>query len=308
MKSSISKLLHKVGNLEMINHIINTAKQLFADEICIVCAEDNITQIKQSIDSTVITTIQYERNGTAQATKVGLDALKHKENTILIMYGDVPLVSLATYQKLVETLNTSRASVVDLSFHTKDITNKYGRLIVEPKENALREIVEYKDASEDIRNITLCNAGIVAIKGGILDGLLSRVDNKNASGEYYLTDIIGIARKENQLVTYIVCDESEVQGVNSRKDLSDAEHIFQNRKREEFMANGVTLIDPNTVYFSYDTVIDNDVVIEPSVVIMPKVKISKNCTIKSFSYLENCTIPEGVVVTPYGNGEVYQKK
>lgn len=297
MKSNISKPLHKVGNLEMVNHVINTAKKLDAEDIAVVCSEENIEQIQANIDDNIITTIQHERLGTGHATQVGLNALKNKNNDILVMYGDVPLVSLETYKKITELLSTTNSAIVDLAFHTKDTSNKYGRLIT--KGDKLEEIIEYKDASDEVRGLTLCNAGIVAIKGGLLDSLLKQVDNKNASNEYYLTDIIGIAQKENKICRYIVGTEDEVMGVNSRLDLSVAENIFQNNKRKEFMLKGITLIDTNSVYFSYDTEIENDVVIEPNVFFLPGVKIQKNVNIHANSYLEDCIIEEGASVGPF---------
>ncbi len=297
MKSNLSKLLHKVGNLEMINHVINTAKKLEAEEVCVVCSEENIEEIKKNISDNINTTIQKERLGTGHATKTGYEALKNKNNNILVMYGDVPLISIETYKKIVELLEKSDAAIIDLAFHTNNIENKYGRLIT--KGDELEEIVEYKDASDSVRKITLCNSGIVAIRGGLLGNLLDKINNDNASKEYYLTDIIGIARKENKICKYIVGTEDEVMGINSRVELSIAETIFQNNKRKEFMAKGVTLIDPSSVYFSYDTKIENDVVIEPNVVFLPNVKISKDVVIHSFSYLEDCTLEEGVSVGPF---------
>ena len=297
MKSNMSKLLHKVGNLEMINHVIATAKQLDPQEICVVCSEENINEIKKNITDDIKTTIQYDRLGTAHATNTGYTALSHKDNNILIMYGDGPLITVETYQKLIDTLNNSNASIVDLGFNTANIENKYGRLIT--NNDDLEKIVEYKDASEDIRNITLCNAGILAVRGGLIENLLKQVKNDNASKEYYLTDIIDLAKKDGGVCKYIIATEDEVMGINSRYELSIAEKIFQDKKRKEFMLKGVTMIDPSSVYFSYDTEIENDVVIEPNVVFLPKVKIASNVVIHSFSYLEDCVIESGVSVGPF---------
>ncbi len=297
MKSDLSKLLHKVGNLEMINHVINTAKKLDAEEICVVCSEENIEEISKNIESNTKTVIQHERKGTAHATQVGFNALDHKENDILVMYGDTPLVKVDTYKHIIELLQNSNASIIDLGFHTKDTNNKYGRLIT--KGDELEEIIEYKDASNEVREITLCNSGVVAIKGGLLENLLKQVDNNNASKEYYLTDIIGISRKESKVCKYIIGTEDEVMGINSQEELSIAERIFQNNKRKEFMAKGITLIDPTSVYFSYDTEIENNVVIEPNVVFLPGVKVEKHVVIHSFSYLEQCKLEEGVSVGPF---------
>lgn len=297
MKSNLSKLLHKVGNLEMINHVINTAKQLDTEEICVVCSEENIDEIKKNIDDKIITTIQYERLGTGHATQTGLKALKHKDNDILVMYGDMPLIKVETYKKILDLLHNSNASIVNLGYECGDPDNRWGRFITEG--DKLEKIIEYKDADESVRKLTLVNAGILAIKGGILEELLSKVNNNNASKEYYLTDIIQIANQENLICKYVVDDDEGILGVNSREELSIAEKVFQNQKRKEFMANGVTLIDPQSVYFSYDTEIGKDVIIEPNVVFLKNVKIGNNINIHSFSYLEDCVLEDGVSVGPF---------
>lgn len=298
MKSNISKLLHKVGNLEMINHVINTAKQLDTQEICVVCSEENIEEIKKNIDDNIITTIQHERLGTGHATQIGLQALKHKDNDILVMYGDMPLIKAKTYQKLLDLLKTTdNTSIANLGYECGNPDNRWGRFITEG--DKLEKIIEYKDADESVRKITLVNAGIVAIKGGLLEKLLSQVKNNNASKEYYLTDIVQIANENKLTCRYAVDDDEGILGINSREELSVAEKVFQNQKRKEFMANGTTLVDPTSVYFSYDTEIGKDVVIEPNVVFLPKVKIGNNITIHSFSYLEDCILEDGVSVGPF---------
>lgn len=297
MKSNLSKLLHKVGNLEMINHVINTAKQLDTEEICVVCSEENIDEIKKNIDDKIITTIQYERLGTGHAAQTGLKALKHKDNDILVMYGDMPLIKVETYKKILDLLHNSNASIVNLGYECGDPNNRWGRFITEG--DKLEKIIEYKDADESVRKLTLVNAGILAIKGGILEELLSKVNNNNASKEYYLTDIIQIANQENLICKYVVDDDEGILGVNSREELSIAEKVFQNQKRKEFMANGVTLIDPQSVYFSYDTEIGRDVVVEPNVVFLKNVKIGNNINIHAFTYLEDCVLEDGVSVGPF---------
>lgn len=297
MKSSIAKHLHRIGNLEMVLHIIRTAEKLNAKEVVCVCSDENIEQIKKSIGKNITTIIQKERLGTAHAAKVGMEAIQNKDNDVLVMYGDAPLVRLETYQKMIEKLNCVDIAQVGLIFRTKDVCNKYGRVITIG--DNLADNVEYKDANEKTRQSDLCNAAILAIKGNILRSFLEKIDNKNASGEYYLTDTIKLAKQEGLFSSFIIAEEDEVMGVNSRADLAAAEKIFQNQKRKEFMEKGVTLIDPETTYFSYDTEIENDVIIEPNVVFLPGVKIAKNVVVHSFSYLEDCIIEEGVSVGPF---------
>lgn len=297
MKSETSKLLHKIGNLELVNHVILTSQKLCPQEIVLVISEENKTEIINNLDKNIKTTIQYERLGTAHATKVGLESIKYLDNNILIIFGDTPLIKIETYQLMINMLNKNNNSIVVLGFDVNDINQKYGRLIV--KDNNLEQIIEYKDANENQRNLKLCNAGIMAVKGHFLKDFLEKTTNNNASKEYYLTEIIEIAKKQKLNCSFIKVDEEEVIGVNSKEDLAKTEEIFQNNKRKEFMFNGVTLLDPKSVYFSYDTQIENDVTIEQNVIFLPKVKIASNCHIKAFSYLEGCELKNNVSIGPF---------
>lgn len=297
MKSSLSKPLHKIGNLEMINHVINTSKCLNAEEIVVVASVENIEQIKNNIDNSIKTTIQYDRNGTGGATKIGLQKIDKKNNIILVMYGDVPLIKKETYSNMLSKIKDNTVITI-LGFNTENLKNRYGRLALN-NQNKLEKIIEFKDATEEQKQNSLCNAGIMAINGKYLESFLKEINNNNASGEYYLTDIVEIAKKHGYDVDFSITDENEVMGVNSRDQLAIAEQIFQDNKRKEFMMNGVTLIDPQTVYFSYDTEIENDVIIEPNVTFLPHVRIRKNVRIKSFSYIEDCEIRSGAVIGPF---------
>jgi bifunctional UDP-N-acetylglucosamine pyrophosphorylase/glucosamine-1-phosphate N-acetyltransferase len=300
MKSNTSKLLHKIGNLEIINYVLRTAEQLESEETIVVISPDNKAEIEKNIDknNNIKTAIQNERLGTGHAAKIAFAELKNKNNNVLILLGDIPLIKLNTYQKIIETLNTTDSAVVILGFNLTDLNCQYGRLKTN-KNNELLKIIEYKDATEKDKKISLSNAGVTAIKGEYLEYLLEKIDNKNNAKEYYLVDIVEIARKNGLKCTYIEVEEDEVMGINSREELSKAERIFQNNRRREFMYRGVTLIDPSSVYFSYDTEIENDVVIEPNVVFLPGVKIKSGATVKAFSYLEGCTLENGVSVGPF---------
>ncbi|MDR2760565.1 MAG: bifunctional UDP-N-acetylglucosamine diphosphorylase/glucosamine-1-phosphate N-acetyltransferase GlmU [Rickettsiales bacterium] len=299
MKSDMSKLLHKVGNLELISHVLNTSRKLDCQEIVAVLSENNIREVEKILgDDPVKTVIQVEKLGTGRAVAVGLSKIENKENNILVAYGDTPFISLESYKKMLDRLDETNDVAVILGFRIKNIENKYGRLLVNEK-NELIEIREYKDASEEERRINLCNGGIMAIRGDFLSKYLNKIDNKNAAGEYYLTDLVKIAKENGFGCSHIMVDENEIVGVNSREELARAEKIFQDRRRKEFMEKGVTLIDPDSAYFSYDTEIESDVVIEPNTVFLPGVKIKKNATVKAFSYLEGCALGEGVSVGPF---------
>ncbi len=298
MKSNISKPLHKIGNLEMIKHIINSINALEAEEISVVVSTDNKDEIEKNANSNKVKTIiQYDRKGTSDAVKIGLKNIQNKDNLILITMGDTPLIRKETYRSMLNKMDEDFAITV-LGFYTKNISNRYGRLVLNNNQE-LEKIIEFKDATEQERKNNLCNAGIYLVKGDLLEQFLDKVENNNASGEYYLTDIIEIAKKQGFKINYSLAEEEEVMGVNSRSELAIAENIFQNNKRKYFMDKGVTLIDPNSVYFSYDTEIEEDVVIESNVVFLPGVKIHNNVTVKSFSYLEGCEIKENAVIGPF---------
>jgi bifunctional UDP-N-acetylglucosamine pyrophosphorylase/glucosamine-1-phosphate N-acetyltransferase len=242
--------------------------------------------------------VQHDRLGTGHATEAAFSKVKNKNNNILVIFGDTPLIRPSTYEKLMETLDATDNAVAILGFNVSNLNNQYGRLEINDKNELLR-IIEHKESTAEERKIRLCNAGVMSFKGKYLDDFLKKIDNNNNAKEYYLVDAVKIARSSNLKCAYIDTEEDEVLGINSREDLSKVERSFQNRKRKEFMERGVTLVDPNSVYFSYDTEIENDVVIEPNVVFMPGVKIKSGVTVKAFSYLEGCLLENGVSVGPF---------
>lgn len=299
MKSNISKPMHKIAGLEIISHIIKTVEKIDTKETIIVVSEENNEDITKCLSDKEKLVIQKERKGTGDATKTAVDIISNINNPVLITYGDMPLVESETYTKMIKRIYEENVSIVALGFYTKDTTNKYGRFKINA-DNNLESIIEFKDATEEERKNPLCNAGIYVIKNAeLLKNLLERIDNKNASGEYYLTDIIKIAYEQKLKCVYDIAMENEVMGVNSRNELAVAEKIFQDKKRQEFMLSGVTLQEPSTVYFSYDTIIENDVTIEPNVFFANGVKIKSGTVIKSFSYLEDCEINNNVTIGPF---------
>ncbi|GHU27860.1 bifunctional protein GlmU [Bacilli bacterium] len=299
MKSSRSKVLHKIGGLEMIGHVVKNLNTLSTDEIILVVSEDNGEEIKNIMPTSIKAVIQIDRNGTAGAARVGVGTVENRDNFLLVTHGDVPFIEEATYEKMIDNLQNTGNSVVALGFHTRNVNNEYGRLIVN-KKNELAKIIEYRDATDSQRKNTLCNAGTYAIRNSkLLEIFLDSIKNDNSAGEYYLTDIIEVAIGQGHKCGCVMADEREVIGINSRKDLSIAEQIFQNAKREEFMNKGVTLVDPSSVFFSHDTEIDSDVTIEPNVVFKNGVKIHSRAEIKSFSHLEGCEIGNGATIGPF---------
>ncbi|MCE3233745.1 MAG: gcaD [Rickettsiaceae bacterium] len=294
MKSSLPKVLHKVCGKPMVSHVIDTASQLKPKKIITVVSK-NMQQVQGVISNNSEIAIQVEQLGTADAVKPALAKLKGFNGKALILYADTPLIKEATIVNMLEKLN--EADVVVLGFNPYD-TAEYGRLVVND-DGDLGRIVEYKDASDEEREVSLCNSGVIAADAELLSKLVDKVDNKNAKGEYYLTDIIEIANSMGKRCAYVEGDEDEVLGVNTRVQLSEVEYIFQQRLRESAMMQGVTLIDPETVYFHHDTKLGRDVVIHPNVYFGAGVTLADNVEIKSFSHIEGAKIEKEAIVGPF---------
>ncbi|MDB2550259.1 bifunctional UDP-N-acetylglucosamine diphosphorylase/glucosamine-1-phosphate N-acetyltransferase GlmU [Rickettsiales bacterium] len=297
MKSKISKVLHKIANLSMIEHVILGSKKLNPDEINIVISKEMGEKVKNDLKrkyNNLHFTIQEDRLGTGHAVKMAMANSKTKSDIYLILYGDTPFIAEKTLINIIE--NSKQNDVSILAFEAENPAS-YGRLVT--KGVALEKIVEFKDATSEEKQINLCNSGVVAINGAKINNLLDRIDNKNASSEFYLTDIVAIAKDDNLKCSFIKCAEDEVLGVNSKIQLAQAEKIFQNKKRYKMMEEGVTLIDPDSVHFSYDTKIANDVIIHPNVVFGPNVIIESDCEVKSFSHIEGAKIAKNAIIGPF---------
>ncbi|HSF91579.1 MAG TPA: bifunctional UDP-N-acetylglucosamine diphosphorylase/glucosamine-1-phosphate N-acetyltransferase GlmU, partial [Paracoccaceae bacterium] len=214
----------------------------------------------------------------------------------LILYGDTPFITPETLSRMVEKRTEGNAIVV-LGFHT-DTPGRYGRLMIDD-DGSLDAIIEAKDCTEGQLMVDYCNSGVLCAPAPLLFALLDDVSNDNAAGEFYLTDVIALARGRGLKCAAIACDEAETMGVNSRADLAAAEAAFQARARAEAMENGATLIDPSTVFFAFDTYLGRDVVIEPNVFFGPGVTVESGATIKAFCHLEGCHISEGCIIGPF---------
>ena len=296
MRSDRHKVLHPIGGQPMIHHLLDTLAELgVAREVLVV--GDRRDQLEAALEGRdVAIAIQEPQLGTGHAVQAARDSLAGFDGTLLILYGDVPLVSGATMQALIDA-RAAGPDVVVLGFRPPD-PGQYGRLVVNAAGH-LDAIVEYKDASEDERAIGLCNSGMMAADAALLFDLLDQVGNDNAAGEYYLTDIVAIARARGLDVGVVEADAEELTGVNSRADLAVLEAIFQTRMRAAAMVAGVTLIDPTTVYFAHDTALGRDVVIEPNVVFGPGVSVADGTVIRAFSHLEGATVDQGATIGPY---------
>ncbi|MZR30314.1 bifunctional UDP-N-acetylglucosamine diphosphorylase/glucosamine-1-phosphate N-acetyltransferase GlmU [Sneathiella litorea] len=296
MKSAKPKVMHEVGGRPMISHLLGTVGALDPAKVVVVTSPNMDTVQKEVAPAEIA--IQKEALGTGHAVAAALEALEGFDGDVLILYGDTPLIEVGTLQKMIDKRRASdKCAVVVLGFEPDDPL-EYGRFVTDANGN-LTAIVEFADANAEERAVRLCNSGVMAINAAHLADLIKAVDNKNAKGEYYLTDIVEIAIKRGLTCAYVKGEEEELLGVNNRAQLAEAEAIAQQRWRAAAMTAGATLIDPETVWFSHDTKLGRDVVIEPGVFFGPGVTVGDNVRIKAYSHLEGTTIGEAAQIGPF---------
>ncbi|MDE1174171.1 MAG: bifunctional UDP-N-acetylglucosamine diphosphorylase/glucosamine-1-phosphate N-acetyltransferase GlmU [Parvibaculaceae bacterium] len=297
MKSAKPKVLHEIAHLAMLGHVLDVAGKLGAHRTVLVAAPamTGVEAYARTRAHNLDVAIQTQPLGTADAVKAALPFVPGK-GVVLILFGDTPLLREETLQALVRTC-AEEADIAVLGFEAADPTG-YGRLVLDWEER-LTHIVEHKDAREDERGIRLCNGGAMAVKAEHLAALIGEVGNDNAAGEFYLPDIVAIAHKHDLKALVVRGLEEEVLGVNSRIDLAEAEAVFQRRARNKAMEEGVTLLDPQSVYFATDTRLGRDVVIGQNVVFGPGVTIADNVTIRPFSHIEGASVAAGAIVGPF---------
>ncbi|MEP1520719.1 bifunctional UDP-N-acetylglucosamine diphosphorylase/glucosamine-1-phosphate N-acetyltransferase GlmU [Ascidiaceihabitans sp.] len=294
MNSENPKVLHPIAGAPMLVHAMNAGATLDPEHTVIVAGHgaDAVTKAATAHDDTAKVVLQTEQLGTGHAVLQAKDSLTGFDGKAIVLYGDTPFVQPETLQAMLD----AEADVVVLGFEPAD-AGRYGRLVMDG--TSLERIVEYKDASPIERSLKLCNSGVICAPAPLLFDLLDQTGNDNASGEYYLTDVIGLARRSGHSATVVTCDEAETLGVNSRAELAAADALFQTRKRVELMEDGVTLVAPETVYFALDTIIGRDTLIEPNVVFGPGVTVESGATIRAFSHLEGCHVARGGIIGPY---------
>jgi len=296
MNSELPKVLHQIGGAPMLVHAMKSGGALDPAHTVIVAGHgaDLVEAAAKAYDPDVTVAIQSEQLGTAHAVSQARSALADFDGDALVLYGDTPFIRAETLAAMTAARLTH--DIVVLGFEAAD-AGRYGRLIL--KDDQLDRIVEFKDATDAERGVNLCNSGVVAANAATLFDLIDAVGNENAASEYYLTDIISIARARGLSATVVRCDEAETLGINSRSELAQAEALFQANARQMAQEDGVTMIAPETVFFAHDTVIGRDTVIEPNVVFGPDVTIESSTTIRAFSHLEGCHVSRGSVVGPY---------
>lgn len=296
MNSDLPKVLHEIAGAPMLVHAMKSGATLDPEATIIVAGHgaDLVEKAAKSYDPDAVIALQSEQLGTAHAVQQAQGALANFDGDALVLYGDTPFIRPETLAAMTAARLTH--DIVVLGFEAA-YPGRYGRLIVQ--DDQLDRIVEFNDASDKERAITLCNSGVVAANASVIFDLISKVGNANAAKEFYLTDIIGIARSEGLSATVVRCDEAETLGINARSELAQAEALFQQNARATAMEDGVTLTAPNTVFFAHDTVIGRDTVVEPNVVFGPGVTVESGATIRAFSHLEGCHVSRGGIIGPY---------
>lgn len=296
MNSDLPKVLHPLAGAPLLAHAMRAGAMLEPERVVVVTGHgaEAVAKAARAEDPEARIAHQAEQLGTAHAVAQARTALEGFEGDVVVLYGDTPFVRPETLERMREA--RARHAVVVLGFEAAD-PGRYGRLILQGE--MLERIVEYKDATDDERAITLCNSGVVCVDALTLFQLIDTVGNDNAAGEYYLTDIVAIARQKGLSVGAVRCDESETLGINTRTELAAAESAFQTRARAEALETGVTLIAPETIHFALDTAIGRDAVIGPNVVFGPGVTVESGATIRAFCHLEGCHVSRGATVGPF---------
>lgn len=298
MKSALPKVLHKVAGRSMLGHVLALAAAANADTLAVVAGPDMAAveaEAKRLAPQTQIF-IQPAQRGTADAVLAARDVIAAHAGDVLVLYADTPLIRPETIRDIRATLDAG-ANIAVLGFRARDPSG-YGRLLTDAS-GSLAAIREHKDATAAERAIDLCNSGVMAFRVPDLAGLLGRIGNANANGEFYLTDAVEIGRRDGLRSAVVECPEDDVLGVNARDQLAAAEAIWQRRTRDNFMRDGVTMIAPETVWLSFDTTIGRDVSIEPNVFFGPGVSIAGGAEIKANCHLEGASVGAGARVGPF---------
>lgn len=298
MRSDLPKVLHKAAGRSLVGHVVHAANTIGAGRIVAVIG-DNSGAIQAEVRNYAPhadIAIQSPARGTGDAVTCAMPALNGFDGIVLVLFGADPLMTQATLSQMITAVSSGNKLAV-LGFNAADPTG-YGRLLTNNSNHVLA-IREHADATPAEREITLCNSGVMAFHSRILHELLPKIGNDNAKGEYYLTDIVGLANDAGEQVALVTCPEYEIQGVNTRAELAAVEAQFQARYREKAMLEGATLVAPETVFLSADTQIGTDVIIEPHVVIGNGVRIGNGTVIHSFSHIDNADIGDHVELGPY---------
>ena len=299
MKSALPKVLHPIAGRSMLGHVLATAEALDAKRTVVVVAPgmDSVARsVKEGAAKPVAIAIQQKQLGTGDAVKAARTALKDFTGDVLVLFGDTPLLRAETLRAVLDALDEKTAVAV-LGFRPEG-ANEYGRLVTKAGA-VLERIVEWRDASAKERRIALCNSGVMAVRGEHLFALLDGLKANNAKGEFYLTDIVALARKAKLRARVVEGAAEDLLGVNSRADLAAAETVLQRRLRAQAMDAGVTMTDPATVYLSADTKLARDVSLGPNLFFGPGVSIGEGTVIRAFCHMEGAAVGKDCIIGPF---------
>jgi bifunctional UDP-N-acetylglucosamine pyrophosphorylase/glucosamine-1-phosphate N-acetyltransferase len=298
MRSDTHKVLHPIAGRPLLLHLLDRVDALGAERRIVVLGKGR-EQVEAAIAGHgVEVAVQSEQKGTGHAVQQAADALAGYDGPVIILYGDTPFVESATLGRMLDRLDAAdQPGIVVLASSPVDPL-RYGRIIL-GQGDRIAKMVEYKDATEQERAVRLCNSGMMAVRSTDLFRWLDRVGNDNAAGEYYLPDIVGIAASEGRAAVVIEGDPYEAAGVNSRAELAHLELEWQRRRREQALEEGATLIDPESVWFAFDTRLGRDVTVEPHVVFGPGVEVADGATIHAFSHIDGAIIGRQASIGPF---------
>src|SRR6478672_4814743 len=298
MRSDTHKVLHPIASRPLLLHLLDRVDALGADKRVVVVGKGR-EQVEAAIAGRDVgIAVQAEQKGTGHAVQQAAGELSGYDGPVIILYGDTPFVQADTLRRMIDRLNGEGGPGVVVLASTPPDPLKYGRIIL-GKGDHIAKMVEFKDATEEERAVRLCNSGMMAVRSKDLFRWLGQVGNDNAAGEYYLPDIVNIAAAEGREAVVIEGDPYETAGVNSRAELAHLELEWQRRRREQVLDEGATLIDPESVWFAYDTRLARDVTVEPHVVFGPGVEVAEGAVIKAFSHIEGAIIGAKANIGPF---------
>ena len=293
-KGNKSKIFQELAGLPIIDHIYNKAKNISGNDIVFVCNIQNIELLKKKFPNCKFT-LQKKQKGTADAVLCSKKYIP-KNSSVLILFGDVPLINIKTLKRLSRSYLNNNLYGSMLTFESKN-PFAYGRVIT--NKNKVIEVIEELNATNEIKKISLCNAGVMITSYNLLFNYINKINNKNIKREKFLPDIFKISYQENKAFNYILCEENEMLGVNTLNDFYKIDEIYQKNLKDKLINNGVQIIDPNTLRVSFDTIVGKDSIIESHVSIQKGVKIGKEVKIKSHTYIDNSSIGDSCSIGPF---------
>lgn len=298
MRSDTHKVLHPIASRPLLLHLLDSIDGLGAQKRVVIVGKGR-DQVEVALNGRNVTVAhQAEQKGTGHAVLQTRKEMEGYDGAVLVLYADTPFVEAATLRRMLDRLDGDDGpGVVVLASRPEDPA-AYGRIILGDGD-LIAKMVEYRDATPEERAVRLCNSGMMAVRARDLFRWLGKVNNDNAAGEYYLPDIVNIAAAEGREAVVIEGNSYETAGVNSRAELAHLELEWQRRRREQALHEGATLIDPESVWFAYDTKLGRDVTVEPHVVFGPGVEIADGATIKAFSHIEGAVIGARAAIGPF---------